>query len=420
MQLKQCMAWWGWTVMAVAGASVCLGQIAPTGTAPDVVDNLLLNPSFEDGFDHWSLTLGARESGDEIRSTVGVDTTESHTGHSSIRINGSSDTTVWLAAKSAPVAVRPETQYILSTWIKTDRVQCEFGQYENSNAYVQFFDSEGQIARIDRSPVRATPTVFGTHDWARMYRVVMSPAEAVSAVVGVALTCTGTAWFDDVALGTGIEVRWKEQPTDRFIYLREEGEGPKADVIAENKRFLESLERVLGLRHPEQIRYYKYASGRRKRAVSGNPSTSHYTENAIHSVRWDGKNMLPGVLMWNVGSSTPFLANGIASYAISSARGTNPHESAKKMAEAGMLKSAAALNGPAWPEARSQPWVQNLSTSFVGYLCEQYGMSKFKEFYAFNSPEEAVNGLGARATKVYGRSLEELDREWQKFLKHLD
>lgn len=419
MKYGQRILWWGMLGSVALWAGTSFGQLTTGAMPADVQNNLVLNPSFEDGFDHWSLTLGARQPGDEIRSTVEVDTSEAHTGVSSLRINGGNDTTVWVAAQSDPVAVRPDTQYIISVWMKCDRINCAPGQYENSNAYVQFLDSHGKVALIDQSPVRAAPKAMGTQRWSRHYRVVMSPPNAVSAVVGTALTCTGTAWFDDVAFGVSREVDWKKHETDRFIYLSDDGGTPDEAVIAANKKFLESLEHVLGVRHKKKIRYYRYANLERKEEITGDRSGFHYKPNAVHSVRWDAVVVLPGVLMADVGQSTPFLANGIASYAISAVKGTDLHKSAKTMLDKGLLQSAAALNGPAWNSVKSSPWVQSLSTSFVGYLVESYGMEKFKQFYAFDSPDNASAGLDQRAEKVYGRSLVDLDNEWQAFLKHL-
>lgn len=419
MKYGQQVMGWGMLASMTLLAGTSFGQLIGDAMPQDVQNNLLLNPSFEDGFDHWSLTLGARQPGDEIRSTVEVDTSEAHSGVASLRINGGNDTTVWVAAKSDPVAVRPDTQYIISVWMKCDGISCAPGQYENSNAYVQFFDSNGDVAPVDQSPVRASPKAMGTQRWSRHYRLVMSPPNAVSAVVGAALTCTGTAWFDDIALGVSREVNWKKYETDRFIYLSDDGSTPDAAVVAANKKILESLEHVLGLRHKQKIRYYKYSNLDRKEEITGNRSAFNYKTNAIHSVRWNAIIALPGVLMADVGQSTPFLANGITSYAISAVKGTDLHKAAKTMLDHGLLQSAAALNGPAWNTVKSSPWVQTLSTSFVGYLVEKYGIEKFKKFYAFRSPDDASSGLDQRAQKVYGRSLVDLDNEWQAFLKKL-
>ncbi len=195
--------------------------------------NLLVNGSFEDGFTGWSLTLGAREEtgGPEVQSTVSIDSEVAHADLASIRLSGSSDTTLWLAAHSDPVAVRENAQYVLLAWAKAEGVVRDADQYPNSNAYIQFLGSDGAIVRMGRSPVRATPKILGTSDWRELQRVVKAPVGAVAAQVGVALTCTGTVWFDKVELHEVTNVVWHKKVTDRFVFHGEAGQEPKREVI---------------------------------------------------------------------------------------------------------------------------------------------------------------------------------------------
>lgn len=408
-------------VLGLVGGVVATvrAQEAVIASQADWGRNLISNSSFEDGFRKWALTLGARQEGDEIRSTLAIDMEVAHDGHSSLRLSGGEETTLWLSAKSSPVAVQEDRHYVLAAWIRADKVKRAMTQYLNCNAYAQFLDADGKTVLLGRSPVRATRKVTGTEDWTRVSVVVKAPSGAVAAEAGVALTCTGTAWFDEVTLFEAADVNWIRKESDRFIYFYEEGNEPPQKIIDGNNRFLTSLEQVLGLRHPGKISYYRYYSDERKAVLTGDSSRGHYRRGEVHALRWFDKNVLVGAIMSEVGESTPFLGNGIAAYTLSSLRGQSVHKTASAMAVGGSLQSSVKLQDPQAFTMFPGGLVQAMSASFVGYLVEQYGMDKFIRFYAFKSPEEAVEKVGERAQAVYGRTLEQLDREWHEFLKSL-
>jgi len=417
MTTRSNVSWiWVFGLLVAVVASVS-AQETDKGNQEQWGHNLIVNGSFEDGFNGWSLTLGARQDGEEVRSTLAIDTEVAHEGHSSLRLSGGESTTIWLAAKSDPVAVRGNEYYVLASWIRADSVKRAMNQYFNCDAFVQFLDADGEIVPIGKSPVRATRKLVGTQDWTRVSVVVQAPEGAVVARAGVALTCTGTAWFDEVAFFEATDVNWKTKETDRFVYYYEEGNEPLEPVIDDNERFLTSLEKFLGVKPEGKIRYYKYFSNERKSVLTGDSSASHYRPGEVHSLRWDEKNMLVGALLSEVGVSTPFLANGIAAYTILSLRKQNVHEAAAKMAAEGGLLSVVKLMDPQTATVFPGALVQAMSSSFVGYLVEQYGMPKFIRFYACKTVEESSQKIGERAQAGYGRSIEQLDRDWHEFLK---
>ncbi len=417
MKLNVTLVWLLGVVLGVV--AIAPAQEADTTPLPEWGRNLLINSSFEDGLRGWVRTLGARQDGDEVRSTLTIDMEVAHDGHSSLRLSGGAGTTLWLSAKSSPVAVRKDKHYVLSAWIRTEAVQRAMNQYFNSNAYVQFLDADGKIVLLGRSPVRATRKLTGTQDWTRVSLVVKAPPGAVAAEAGVALTCTGTAWFDEVTLFEETAVNWKRKESDRITFFYEEGNEPSEQFVDGNGRFMASLEEKLGFKHSGKISFYKYYSAERKEVLTGDSSRSHYRGGEVHALSWDGRNILIGAIMAEVGESTPFLANGIAAYTLSSLQGRNVHAAATEMAAGGSLQSSVKLQDPEIIRMYPGGSVQPMSSSFVGYLVEQYGMDKFLRFYTFKSPEEAAEKVGDRAQAVFGRTLEQLDREWREFLKSL-
>lgn len=383
--------------------------------------NLVVNSSFEDGFSAWTATLGAREeSGEpEVRSQVAIDSEVSHSGLAGLRLNGTSDTTLWLAVQSDPVAVRENSQYVLVAWAKSDAVVRDLGQYLNANAYIQFLGSDGAIVKLGQSPVRTTPRVLGTSDWRELQRVVKAPAGAVAAQVGVALTCTGTIWFDQVELHEVTNVVWHKTETDRFIFHAEGGAEPPEPIVKSNESYLRSIERILEIEPGAKFPYFRYVSADRLGELTGKHGKGHYSGREIHAIRWDDRSAYTGVLMSAIGESTQFLGNGLATYCAVALQGRNTHEDAKKMLDDGILPSVVELNRSEVIRNYPSPLFQPLATSFVGYLVEQYGMEKFKRLFSFKTAELAETTLDEVVYKEYQRTIEQLESEWTEFLKAL-
>jgi len=340
-----------------------------------------------------------------------------HAGLASVRLEGTRDTTIWLAVQSEPIAVREGSQYVLVAWGKTKDVVKAPEQYLNSDAYIQFLDASGAVVRMGRSPVRATPKVLGTADWRELQRVVKVPDGAVMARVGVALTCTGTAWFDQVELHEVTNVVWHQTETDRFVYHGEANQEPRPVVITANKKYLESIERILGIKVDGKIPFYRYESVDRLRQLTGRQSKGHYTGREIHALRWDDRSAYVGVVMSTVGETTLFIGVGTATYCARKIQGQSGHPDAKKMIADGIVPNLVELNQADIARAYPAGMFRTLATSFVEYLVDQYGVDKLKKLFSFKDEATAETTLDQTVYQLYHRTLDQLQDDWMSFLK---
>jgi len=405
--------------LVLFGGTSVYGQEGADAAKLNWQRNLIVNSSFEDGVDGWSITLGARQEGEEIRSSMTYDTESAHDGHQCLRLSGGDETTLWVAVQSDPVAVRENQYYKLSAWMRVDGVRRAFHQYLNSNVYVQFFGANGEVVNVGPSPVRGTQKLLGTQDWTEVSVVVKAPEGAVIARVGAALTCTGTAWFDQISLFESADVKWHKKETRRFTYFYEGDVEVPDKVLEQNDRTLESIEGVLGMKHPTKIRYYKYDSVDRKEALTGDAAETHYRADEIHSIHWSDPSACVGVVLYQIGHSTPMFGNGITAYVVTTLRHQNVHAVSRDMARDGSALSVIHLNDPMSMKLYSPQLVQAVSSSFVGFLIEKYGMKKFLRTFEFKSGDDAMEGLDGRLTELYGHTLGELESEWYEYLKAL-
>ena len=178
--------------LAAAITAAVLFMVSPSGarsesgavitTPPATCSTLVQNGSFEMAFENtWPLNWGAK-----FHSAVEVSRYDhnAHSGTSSGRISSSSATDAYFYQH---VNVEPETQYLLSGWIKTENVVSGTGA--NLSLIDTWFHSEGR---------------FGTTDWTRVV-LWFNSGPSTSVTIGARLgyssnPSAGTAWFDDVRL----------------------------------------------------------------------------------------------------------------------------------------------------------------------------------------------------------------------------
>lgn len=167
--------------------------------------NLVSNSSMEEGVylptnspnnwrsDQWDSTLGTVFSWDDRVA---------HSGSKSVKINSPvANDARWLQ----DISVQPNTNYILSGWIKTENVE-HSGQPVDAGANLTLFNtwthSEG---------------VYGTTNW-QFVQLSFNSGDNLNVTIGGRLgywggTTVGTAWFDDIQLLpvplTGTAPSWK-------------------------------------------------------------------------------------------------------------------------------------------------------------------------------------------------------------------
>lgn len=157
------------------------------GDARAQARNLLADASFENaGGQTWRLTSWRRQ---EANRVVSLDRRRVHEGKASLSLTTDVADDVAVGQK---VRVKPNTQYVLSGWIKTEDVRIV-------EAGGEFGASLGVMGTWE-----ANRSFTGTRDWARV-SVEFNTGNRDTVEVAARLghngsTATGRAWFDDLEL----------------------------------------------------------------------------------------------------------------------------------------------------------------------------------------------------------------------------
>lgn len=400
----------------LCGVVGCLAFLAGNASAEDGWGkNLLNNASFADGDQTptgWTARIGAQQPGAAVFSKISLDTTVVRAQGRSLLLEGDDSTTRWYALESPPIDVSPGRRYRFSGWIETDGVTCVTNQFANCNLYVMFADADNAVVKVGRNQVAATEQTFGTQGWKKLTTIVPAPVGAVTARLGIVLTCSGKAWFDDVSFEAFGDIEWTKKETNRFVFHYEPNDLPSAEAVQGLEMHLELLELRLELKFPRKIRYYKYPSRERKVEITGKPGSAHFESDGVHALHYGDRHEIIHVLMERVGNSLPFFAEGVAVYLAGPWKEKGIHANAIELADAGRLVSIQRLLEPRGFRAQPMEAVYPQAGSFVGYMIEQFGIQKFKKFYPLPEPYEPYWDTVSRFKTIYGKTVEELEEEW--------
>ncbi len=142
-------------------------------------ENLLANPSFEDGMEGWELSAWNK------KGVSGIDATEARDGKASLRIENSAPDDTFVRQT---VTVKPKTRYRLTAVIRTEDVA-----------------SKGTGATISlEGGFEKTESVTGRKSWKRV-ELEFSTGPLDKIRIGPRLghhsnLATGIAWYDDLRL----------------------------------------------------------------------------------------------------------------------------------------------------------------------------------------------------------------------------
>lgn len=380
--------------------------------------NRVTNGSFESMEAQWNLRVAATGEGEVVEAKFEIDASTANTGVYSLKLSGDSSTTKWFGVESEPIPVSPGRRYKISVATKTENIDPEPGQYHNCNAYIQFRDKNGVIVPIGGSPVRRTYPSRGTRDWGESFAIVVAPVGAAQARVGVALTCSGTAWFDDIALYESEGLAWSRQPVESLNLMFTEGGKPSEAASEAITDYFRRIRTALDIMPQTPITYYRYNSVAQKSELTGNDSPSHLEDGAVHAASWDERQDLVHALMQQeVGESTLVLAEGLALYVTSEIDGRDVHAPVRQLIKEKGLIPISTFIDPTVLTVAPRHVQEAEFVSFVGYLIQRYGMDKFKRFYVYDDAKQARSQVPDRFKSVYGTSLADGEREWIEFLQ---
>ena len=153
--------------------------------------NHISNPSFEDGFDGWSIT-------NTDLGTPATDTTYAWDGLQSVHFASDSTSSTTIHGPYVPVA--PNTGYTLSLRAKGDSIVEGSSPWHKLYLDGRFYDSDKMF--INRGWLSISMDT-GTYDWKYFENTAKSPATAAYFRihwVGIYSTGTGEGWIDDIRL----------------------------------------------------------------------------------------------------------------------------------------------------------------------------------------------------------------------------
>lgn len=383
-------------------------------------ENLVRNASFEEGRlvpVFWSRFRAAGEPGDQATtSVIRLDDLVVRSGQKSLAMFGTPRTTYWQATEAPPIPVTPGNVYRLSGWIKATNVRVDGDQFANCNLLLRFIDPDGGIVKIGASPVISSRRIMGTADWTYVERIVVPPKGATSVRVACTLTCSGSAWFDDVEFRPRVELDWHRRQTNNMVFLYEGDVGPSDDVISDLMEHLVSVENALELHHAGRVSFFKYASEDRKTQLTGNSYEAHFETNQVHSVTWTDRRQMVHVLTEPLGLSVPYLSQGLAVYLAGPWGTMEVHDFARSLVRTVGLLPVKQLIDRSTFMSLDASIVFPQAASFVGFLLDEYGAEKLKTLYPSESPKESSFAWRQRFKKIYGADLERIEKQWWDFL----
>ena len=148
-------------------------------------DNLLPNPSFEQGPVGWANSW----SRDEGALEVALDEAQAHGGRASLKIEhtGQND---WAIFPADRIPVKPGDLFVASAWLKVERIE------QDLNLSVVVYDAKGEVI----SWVYGAAETRATHDWRQVTSRWIAPQGAAAILPRLVGDGPLVAWVDDLSL----------------------------------------------------------------------------------------------------------------------------------------------------------------------------------------------------------------------------
>ncbi len=360
----------------------------------------------------WKKKVGATSGEGGTDSVVAIDVERGAADSpNSLHLAGDAGTTSWShLARDLPA--EPGELYRWSGLVRAENVRQEGQQFANLHLNLCFLDAKGET--LDKA--RFGTLAPGTHDWTPVTVEAMAPEGAKKVRVGMFLSMSGDAWFDDLEL-----TREKGLPPPYSDWVTLEGKGivlrysPGHPNAGEMKGYLSALEqskqttcRALEVEFPEQITVFLYRDDAEGKLLTGAPLDFADPQNRRVHQRFNsyiGHEMVH-VIAHNTlqYGKTGILGEGIAVWLNGQAR--SHHADARALLEAGNLPSVQDLLGRFRELENGYP----AAGSFCGFLLETYGLDVFKALYPLEDPS-------AKLVELEQVSFVELEPAWHEHLR---
>jgi len=221
-----------------------------------------------------------------------------------------------------------------------------------------------------------------------------------------------------------LAAEWKVRETEHFIYHYLEPWRATEEELETQDYHYRRIASALGVEYPGKIRFFWYPGIAEIQRHTGLNWEAFVRRDEIHATVAVIPHETVHVLMYVINpQGLGFLNEGIAVYLgdeglLGPPLARRPvdvvareYDLEGRFVPLRQLSGVLSLRGElAHPEADAA-YVQ--SASFVKFLVERHGMSRFVEFYHQANPDN----LSEVAAAVYGRSLEDLEAEWLQALR---
>lgn len=360
----------------------------------------------------WKKKEGATNGDGGTDSVVALDVEHGAEGSpNSLHLAGDVNTMRWShVVRELPA--EPGELYRWSGLVRADNVRQEGVQFANLHLNVAFVDARGEPVENARFGSLAP----GTHDWTPLAVEAVAPAGTKKVRIGLFLSMSGDAWFDDLEL-----TREKGMPLPYSDWVTLDGKGvvlrhsPGHAHAGEMKGYLSSLEqskqttcRALDVEFPEKITVLLYRDDAEGRQLTGaSLDFADPTNRRVHQ-RWEsyiGHEMVHVIAHNALGyGKTGILGEGIAVWLNGQAR--NHHADARALLDEGKLPSVADMVGRFGELESGYP----AAGSFCGFLLETYGLDVFKALYPLDDPS-------AKLVELEQVSFVELEPAWHEHIR---
>ncbi|MCB9898656.1 MAG: hypothetical protein H6825_11690 [Planctomycetes bacterium] len=364
----------------------------------------------------WLVEEGARNGGTEPVSETTVDRHEG-AGRSrrSLRLSGDRHTILWNGVDRF-FAADPGDVFEFTGTVSAKDVHQEVNtlgiqQFANLHARLVFFDESGATVGAPRFAQPGS----GTFDWTPLELRAVAPEGAVRGMLGLFLSMSGTAWFDDLRLTRQVGGRpayadWLLHETGHLVmrYPPDHPFAPRIDEIG--ARFEEAALRIcaaLDVDPGAPVTMFLYRDDAQGQALTGRDLA--YAEPERRAVHQGPNNTIGHELVhvYALGlgyARTALLGEGLGVW-LDGASDDDHHARAADLLRKGELPTLDALLDDFRAQAAGYP----AAGSFCGYVIATYGMDAFRRLYP-------LGDLRAAAPSVLGADLADVDGQWRKFL----
>jgi hypothetical protein len=389
--------------------------------------NLISNGSFEKVSNGlpvgWELRP-FRGLDKDLPAEWGVDEERAYDGKRSFYFVGTEDTRRFFTLTQS-FNVKGVERLRVRGAIKTLDVVQRSQQFPQANFAITCYDAKGERTESSRFYDLRTPRRVGTSgDWILEDRVFRIPRTTARVEFHCVLGMEGKIWFDAISVEVAQELAWNTSESKNFTFHWLSGsEYPEGSREFQQELFDYYCTR-LGI--PEEDRpkissyFYPDSATLFEDVGVKTAKKSYWDEKEVHMIYPVDDHEIIHIITKPYGILPFALTEGTAFYLMQNYKGRPVLQVAQELQKEGKLPGVIAMTDPGTSWKIDPDRLAPAAASFVGYLIEMGGPSKFLELHREANVAHSVAEFDAAFRRVYGVSAQEAEKEWLKLLAKLD